>query len=66
MTGEFKRAYPNAKLIGVEDAIKNMSDKDLQFDGCMSLPFLFSLVIEVKFQCGVVTFPVETMVLRTR
>ncbi|KAG1859156.1 hypothetical protein C8R48DRAFT_714879 [Suillus tomentosus] len=31
--GEFKRAYPNAKLIGVEDAIKNMSDKDLQFDG---------------------------------
>ncbi|KAG1769346.1 hypothetical protein EDD22DRAFT_948953 [Suillus occidentalis] len=31
--GEFKRAYPNAKLIGVEDAIKNMSDKSLQFDG---------------------------------
>ncbi|KAG1795329.1 uncharacterized protein HD556DRAFT_379838 [Suillus plorans] len=30
---EFKRAYPNAKLIGVEGAIKNMSDKDLQFDG---------------------------------
>ncbi|KAG2111792.1 hypothetical protein BD769DRAFT_1580765 [Suillus cothurnatus] len=31
--GEFKRAYPNAKLIGVEGAIKNMSDKSLQFDG---------------------------------
>lgn len=31
--GEFKRAYPNAKLIAVEDATKNMSDKSLQFDG---------------------------------
>ncbi|KAG1868459.1 hypothetical protein F4604DRAFT_1775651 [Suillus subluteus] len=31
--GEFKRAYPNAKLIGVEGAIGNMSDKSLRFDG---------------------------------
>ncbi|KAG0707930.1 hypothetical protein DFH29DRAFT_894240 [Suillus ampliporus] len=31
--GEFKRAYPNAKLIGVEAALKSMSDKSLQFDG---------------------------------
>ncbi|KAG2035942.1 hypothetical protein BDR03DRAFT_899034 [Suillus americanus] len=31
--GEFKRAYPNAKLIGVEGAIGNISDKSLQFDG---------------------------------
>jgi hypothetical protein len=36
MIGEFKKAYPNAKLIGVAAALPNMSDKSLRFDGCMS------------------------------
>ncbi|KAJ8585109.1 hypothetical protein M405DRAFT_825704 [Rhizopogon salebrosus TDB-379] len=31
--GEFKKAYPNAKLIGVAAALPNMSDKSLRFDG---------------------------------
>ncbi|OAX38472.1 hypothetical protein K503DRAFT_800417 [Rhizopogon vinicolor AM-OR11-026] len=31
--GEFKKAYPNAKLIGVEAAIPSMSDKSIRFDG---------------------------------
>jgi hypothetical protein len=46
MIGEFKKAYPNAKLIGVEAAIPSMSDKSIRFDGCMSL-FVCHLATEV-------------------
>lgn len=41
MIGEFKKAYPNAKLIGVAAALPNMSDKSLRFDGCMSFHLVF-------------------------
>ncbi|KIJ63219.1 hypothetical protein HYDPIDRAFT_113833 [Hydnomerulius pinastri MD-312] len=30
---EFKRAYPDAKLIGVADTLKNIEDKTVPFDG---------------------------------
>lgn len=30
---EFKMAYPNAKVIGVEDTVKRMSEKSFPFDG---------------------------------
>lgn len=33
LPGEFKRAYPTAKVIAPEDAIKRHEDKDLKFDG---------------------------------
>ncbi|KAI5996487.1 hypothetical protein F5J12DRAFT_922376 [Pisolithus orientalis] len=31
--GEFKRAYPDAKLIGVADTLKRIDDKSIKFDG---------------------------------
>ncbi|KAK0232161.1 hypothetical protein EDD85DRAFT_102099 [Armillaria nabsnona] len=34
---EFKTAYPHAKLIAPEDAIKKYDDKDLKFDGAWGL-----------------------------
>jgi hypothetical protein len=30
---EFKKAYPAAKLIGVEEALQRLGDKALKFDG---------------------------------
>jgi hypothetical protein len=30
---EFKMAYPNAKVIGVEDTVKRMTEKSFPFDG---------------------------------
>ncbi|KAI6006982.1 hypothetical protein EDD15DRAFT_2358055 [Pisolithus albus] len=31
--GEFRRAYPDAKLIGVVDTLKRIDDKSIKFDG---------------------------------
>ncbi|KAI6094180.1 hypothetical protein EDD16DRAFT_1699118 [Pisolithus croceorrhizus] len=31
--GEFRRAYPDAKLIGVADTLKHIDDKSIRFDG---------------------------------
>ncbi|KAI6159117.1 hypothetical protein EDD17DRAFT_1702641 [Pisolithus thermaeus] len=31
--GEFRRAYPDAKLIGVADTLKRIDDKSIRFDG---------------------------------
>jgi len=33
--GDFKRAYPTAKVIAPADAIKGHMDKELKFDGCV-------------------------------
>lgn len=30
---DFKMAYPNAKVIGVEDTVKRMNEKSFPFDG---------------------------------
>ena len=30
---EFKMAYPNAKVIGVEETLKRMNEKSFPFDG---------------------------------
>jgi len=32
--GEFKKAYPDAKLIAVEEAIQKHKGEDIKFDGC--------------------------------
>lgn len=31
--GEFKKAYPDAKLLAVEEAIQKHKEKNLKFDG---------------------------------
>lgn len=40
---EFKRAYPEAKLLGVEGTLRRSVDKTLKFDGSkvLSLPSLY-------------------------
>lgn len=36
MTGDFKAAYPNAKLLAPQEAIERHGDPNLKFDGGMS------------------------------
>jgi len=38
--GEFKKAYPDAKLIAVEEAIQKHQGEDIKFDGCTFLSLL--------------------------
>ena len=39
LLGEFKKAYPDAKLIAVEEAIQKHQGEGIKFDGC-TCPFL--------------------------
>lgn len=33
LTGEFKKAYPDAKIVAVDEAIKKKAKEGLEFDG---------------------------------
>ena len=66
--GEFKKAYPNAKLIAPQAAIERHDDKNLKFDGGKCIEFEISPLMHVQrlcIQCGVQILREQNMGLRT-
>lgn len=63
--GDFKKAYPSAKLIAPKDAITRHGDKDLKFDGGRCAGGSSGRLIKgLMAQFGVKTLKTPSMVLK--
>ena len=66
-TGEFKKAYPDAKLVAVEEAVEKKKGEGLDFAGCEWRVCIFcDSVLNLGIQSGATSSKTPSLASRTR
>jgi hypothetical protein len=63
---EFHEAYPNARLLSVEEAIKKKRDENLKWHGCPWSVKCFRWIVDMASQTGVIPTESQTSASRMK